>query len=57
MTCKKKKKTQTKRVVIFRLYLHILHLVMKLILKRLRKYLDSRKHDDSDPHYQLTSIV
>lgn len=56
MTCKKKKNSN-KMSCDFRLYLHILQLVMKLILKRLGKYLDSRKHDDSDPHYQLTSIV
>lgn len=56
MTCKNKKDSN-KMSCDLRLYLHILQLVIKLILKRLRKYLVSRKHDDSDPHYQLTSIV
>ena len=37
--------------------LHDLKLVVKLILKRPRTYLDSRKHDDTVNHYQLTSFV
>ena len=37
--------------------LHDLKLVVKLILNRPRTYLDSRKHDDTVNHYQLTSFV
>ena len=37
--------------------LHDLKLVVKLILNRPRTYLDSRNHDDTVNHYQLTSFV
>ena len=54
---KGKKKKEPKMNCDFWHDLHNLKLVVKLILKRPRTYLDSRKHDDTVNHYQLTSFV
>ena len=54
---KGKKKKEPKMNCDFWHDLHDLKLVVKLILKRPRTYLDSRKHDDTVNHYQLTSFV
>lgn len=54
---KGKKKKEPKMNCDFWHDLHDLKLVVKLILKRPRTYLDSRKHDDTVNHYQLKSFV
>ena len=54
---KRKKKKEPKMNCDFWHNLHDLKLVVKLILKRPRTYLDSRKHDDTVNHYQLKSFV